>query len=35
MDTLAQVIAELEAETLGTTLGYVEAEAPVDTLGDI
>ena len=25
----------MEAETLGATLGYVEPEAPVDTLADI
>ena len=35
VDKLAQVVAELEAETLGATLGYVEPEAPVDTLADI
>ena len=33
--TLAQVKAELHAETLGATLGYVEPEAPVDTLANI
>ena len=35
VDTLAQVVAEMEAETLGATLGYVEPKAPVDTLADI
>ena len=35
VDTLAQVVAEMEAETLGATLGNVEPEAPVDTLADI
>ena len=29
------MVAELEAEALGATLGYVEPEAPVDTLADI
>ena len=35
VDTLVQVVAELEGEALGATLGYLEPEAPVDTLGDI
>ena len=35
VDTLAHVVAELEAETLGATLGYVKPQPPVDTLADI
>jgi len=34
LDTLASMEVELEAETLGTTLGYVEFEALVDTPPD-
>ena len=35
LDKLAQVVAELEAETVGATFDLVEPEAPVDTLADI
>ena len=35
VDTLAYVVAELVAFNLCATLGYVEPEAPVDTLADI
>ena len=34
VETLAYVVAELEAETLGATLGYVQLVAPVYTLAD-
>ena len=35
VDTLAHVVAELDAETLGAILGYVKSQPPVDTVADI
>ena len=34
VDTLTLMVAEMQAKTLGTTLAYVETDAPVKTLAD-